>query len=96
MVQLCARIHRFARMLSGDRATSHRKRQIEIAQRLLLELSADVPPRHRAKLDQSLGQLRTTDDLPHVRTAFFNVVAHCHDETTARDRLRALDRGLLQ
>ena len=95
MALLCARIHRLARMLTGGRA-GHRKRQVQIAQKLLRELSADVPRPHRAKLDQSLGQLRSADDLPHVRAAFFNVVAHCHGESAARARLQALDRGLAQ
>lgn len=96
MALLCARIHRLARLLTGDRSGRHRKRQVQIAQQLLLELSADVPRPHRAKLDQSLGQLRSADDLPHVRAAFFNVVAHCHGESAARARLQALDRGLAQ
>lgn len=96
MALLCARLHRLTRLFSSDRAIRHRKLRVETAQRLLLELSADVPRAHRAKLDLTLGQLRTPDDLPHVRAAFFNVVAHCHGESTARDRLKTLDRGLLQ
>ena len=95
MAPLCARLHRFTRFLSADRATRHRKRRVETAQHLLLALSADVPQPQRAKLDHSLRQLRSPDDLPHVRAAFFNVVAHCHGESTARDRLDALDRGLM-
>ncbi len=96
MALLCARIHRLARMITGDRAGRHRQRRLQKAQQLLLELSADVPRTHRAKLDQTLGQLRSAGDLPHVRAAFFNVVAHCHGESAARARLQALDRGLSQ
>jgi hypothetical protein len=83
----------FARLFRTKRVY-RRKRDVELTRQLCLQLLADIPSQDRDSLELSLHKMRSPDDLPYVRAAFFNVVAQCHGESAARLRLTALDQGL--
>ena len=68
--------------------------RIEQLRGLCGELLDDVPGVDRATLLQCLERMRRVDDIPQLRTALFDVVAHFHGEAVARARIDALDRGL--
>ncbi len=61
---------------------------------LCTALLSDVPASDRRFLLQRMGTLRRADDVWHLRSAVFDVIARTHGETVARARLVKLDELL--
>ncbi len=58
------------------------------------ELLADAARADQQRIQGRLQYMRRADDMGNLRRAMFDVIAHLHSESVARERIDVLDKKL--